>query len=98
MGRVRQGLALIAVWALAAPARGGDPSDALAALSGEKVLEHIKVLASDAFEGRGPGTPGEAKAVAYLSDQFKGMGLKPGNPDGTYVQDVPLVGFEALKT
>jgi Zn-dependent M28 family amino/carboxypeptidase len=98
MGRIRKGLALIAVWALAAPARGGDPSDALAALSGEKVLEHIKVLASDAFEGRGPGTPGEAKAVAYLSDQFKGMGLKPGNPDGTYVQDVPLVGFEALKT
>lgn len=57
------------------------------------MLRHIEVLASDEFEGRGPGTPGETKTVAYLTDQFKKLGLKPGNPDGTYVQDVPLVGI-----
>ncbi len=59
------------------------------------VLEHIKVLSSDDFEGRGPGTPGEEKTIAYLTAQFQKMGLKPGNPDGTFVQNVPLVGFQA---
>ena len=54
---------------------------------------HIKTLASDEFEGRSPGTKGEDLTVAYLTDQFKKMGLKPGNPDGTYSQKVPLVGY-----
>jgi Zn-dependent M28 family amino/carboxypeptidase len=63
----------------------------------EQVLAHIKVLASDEFEGRGPGTAGEQKTIAYLTDQFRQMGLRPGNPDGTYVQDVPLVGFRATR-
>ena len=40
---------------------------------------------------RGPGTPGEEKTVAYLTDRFRSIGLRPGNPDGGYVQDVPLV-------
>ncbi len=68
---------------------------ALDAIRGDSVLQHIKILASDAFEGRAPGTAGEAKTVAYLTDQFKALGLKPGNPDGTFVQEVPLVGFTA---
>ncbi len=67
-------------------------------LRAEDVLADIKTLASDAFEGRGPGTPGEEKTVAFLIDRFKAMGLKPGNPDGRYVQDVPLVGFQATST
>jgi Zn-dependent M28 family amino/carboxypeptidase len=71
---------------------------AASSLRGEDVLAHIRTLASDAFEGRGPGTPGEEKTVAYLVGQFKAMGLKPGNPDGRYVQDVPLVGFQATST
>ncbi len=68
------------------------------AIRADDVLDHIKILASDAFEGRGPGTPGEEKTVAYLVNQFKAMGLKPGNPDGSYVQDVPLVGYRATST
>src|SRR4051794_28129497 len=63
--------------------------------SADGLLRHIKVLASDEFEGRAPGTPGEGRTVAYLTGQFRTLGLKPGNPDGTYVQDVPLVGFQA---
>ena len=61
--------------------------------SGERMLSHIKVLASDGFEGRGPGTAGEEKTVSYLIDAFKGFGLAPGNPDGTYVQRVQLSGI-----
>jgi Zn-dependent M28 family amino/carboxypeptidase len=68
---------------------------ALDAIGGDELLGHIKVLASDAFEGRAPGTPGETKSVDYLTGQFKKLGLKPGNPDGTYIQEVPLVGFQA---
>jgi Zn-dependent M28 family amino/carboxypeptidase len=50
----------------------------------------VRVLASDDFEGRKPGTPGEDKTVAFLVEQFKKMGLKPGNGE-SYVQQVPLV-------
>jgi Zn-dependent M28 family amino/carboxypeptidase len=57
------------------------------------VMEHVKVLSSDEFEGREPGSKGEELTVAYLIDQFKKIGLKPGNTDGTYVQKVPLVGI-----
>ena len=78
-------------------APGAEPgvAPALDSISGDDLLGHIKVLASDAFEGRAPGTPGEEKTVDYLTGQFRKLGLKPGNPDGTFVQDVPLVGFQA---
>jgi hypothetical protein len=50
----------------------------------------VRLLASDDFEGRKPGTPGEDKTVAFLVGEFKKLGLKPGNGD-SYVQPVPLV-------
>jgi Zn-dependent M28 family amino/carboxypeptidase len=81
------------VLAGSAPAPGLKP--ALDGIKPDQILAHIKVLASDEYEGRGPGTPGEDKTVAYLTDQLQKMGLKPGNPDGTFVQSVPLVGFQA---
>jgi Zn-dependent M28 family amino/carboxypeptidase len=71
---------------------------AVDSMSGGDLLRHIKVLASDEYEGRGPGTPGEEKTVTYLTDQFKNLGLKPGNPDGTYIQKVPLAGFTSQPT
>jgi Zn-dependent M28 family amino/carboxypeptidase len=52
--------------------------------------EHVRVLASDEFEGRAPGTPGEEKTVEYLKAQFERMGLKPGNGD-RYFQTVPMM-------
>jgi Zn-dependent M28 family amino/carboxypeptidase len=68
---------------------------ALDSLTSDDLLKHIKVLASDEYEGRAPGTKGEELTVNYLTEQFKSLGLKPGNPDGTYVQKVPLIGFTA---
>lgn len=67
-------------------------------ITSDDLLSHIKVLASDEYEGRSPGTKGEELTVNYLTEQFKKFGLKPGNPDGTYVQKVPLVGFTAEPT
>jgi len=66
---------------------------ALEAITPDGLLAHIKVLASDEFEGRAPGTKGEELSVKYISDEFKKIGLKPGNPDGTYTQEVPLAGI-----
>ena len=65
--------------------------EALASIDANDMLRHIRVLASDDFEGRAPGTPGEQLTVDYLIGEFKRLGLKPGNPDGTYVQKVPFV-------
>ncbi len=62
-------------------------------MDGQAVLEHIKVLSSDEYGGRAPGSKGEDLTVAYLEKQFKDIGLKPGNTDGSYVQKVPLVGI-----
>ena len=68
---------------------------ALEAITPDGLLAHIKVLASDEFEGRAPGSKGEDLSVKYISDQFKKIGLKPGNPDGTYAQEVPLAGIKS---
>src|SRR3954463_4283418 len=65
----------------------------LPAIDMDAILAHTRTLSSDQFEGRAPGTRGEELSVAYLADQFKKAGLKPGNTDGTYVQKVPLVGI-----
>jgi hypothetical protein len=62
-----------------------------------RVLSDIQVLASDDFGGRAPGSPGEAKTVDYLVQQFRAAGVEPGNPDGTFVQRVPLVGITPAK-
>ncbi len=51
----------------------------------------VRTLASDAFEGRAPGTAGEARTVEYLVARFKALGLEPGGEAGAWTQAVPLV-------
>ena len=76
-------------------ANGPRPKAGPPAFRAEAIMDHVKVLASDEFEGRAPGTKGEALTVAYIADQFREAGLKPGNTDGTYFQNVPMVGITA---
>ena len=66
---------------------------ALDSITADELLAHMRVLASDQFEGRQPGTPGERLTVEYLAGQFRSAGLQPGNPDGTFVQRVPIVAY-----
>src|ERR1051325_2428636 len=75
------------------PRAAGDAQPAATAISTNGLVEHIAVLSSDKFEGRAPGTPGENLTVDYLVSEYKRLGLRPGNPDGTYIQKVPLAGF-----
>ena len=76
---------LIGLAAVALTAAGPDP------ISPARLSADVKTLASDAFEGRAPGTPGEAKTVDWLVAQFKAMGLQPGGPNGQWTQPVPLI-------
>src|SRR5579863_9340633 len=66
---------------------------ALDTINAGSLLGEIKTLSADDFEGRKPGSAGEQKTIAYMQQQFQQMGLKPGNPDGTYLQNVPLAGI-----
>ena len=79
------------------PAAPAPPVEGMAKIDPNAVLERIKVLASDEFEGRAPGTKGEELTVKYLVDESKKLGLQPGNPDGTYIQKVPLVGMQSAE-
>ncbi len=57
----------------------------------ERISQTVKLLASDEFEGRAPGTPGETKTVEWLSNRFRELGLEPGGERGSWTQAVPLV-------
>jgi Zn-dependent M28 family amino/carboxypeptidase len=82
--------------AAAAPAKTAITS--MPAFEPAPVLERIKVLSSDQFEGRAPGSKGEDLTVKYLEDEFRKIGAKPGNPDGSFTQRVPLVGITGANT
>jgi Zn-dependent M28 family amino/carboxypeptidase len=53
--------------------------------------EMTRTLASDAFQGRAPGTAGEDKTVPYLIEQFKAAGLEPAGENGGWTQEVPMI-------
>ena len=60
-------------------------------IDSQRLSNIVKVLASDEFEGRAPGGPGEAKTIKFLIDQFQSLGLEPGGTDGTWTHAVPLI-------
>ena len=76
--------------------QGAPPAEIAAGISAETLLATTEALASDDFEGRAPGSAGEEKTLTYLTERFSELGLAPGNPDGTWVQEVPLVGITPL--
>ena len=60
-----------------------------------RLSHHVEILASDAFEGRAPATPAEAKVIDYVVGQLKAVGVQPGgdlkNGQRAWTQDVPLL-------
>jgi Zn-dependent M28 family amino/carboxypeptidase len=60
-------------------------------ITAESLTNHVKVLASDEYEGRAPATAGGQKTQDYLAKQLTDLGVAPGAPDGTYFQPVPIV-------
>ena len=68
--------------------------NSLASITSDDMKNHIAALASDEFMGRAPATIGEEKTINYLAEEFKKIGLKPGNGN-SYFQEVPLVKITA---
>jgi hypothetical protein len=65
---------------------------AQAAINESALRAHIRFLASDLLEGRGPGSRGDELAQLYIAAQFEALGLEPAASDGGWFQPVPLVG------
>jgi Zn-dependent M28 family amino/carboxypeptidase len=81
------------LWAQAVPP---DVKAAMASIDGEKIRAHVRFLADDLLEGRGPGLRGSELAAKYIATQFALYGLKPGGDNGTYLQQVNFVGMKAI--
>src|SRR5689334_3320705 len=63
-------------------------------ISAETLQRVTRTLSSDEFQGRAPGTVGEERTIAFMSQEFRRAGLQPGN-HGSWFQDVPLVEITA---
>ncbi len=82
------------------PPIAGMPEAAQRAAQGidsEKIRAHVKYLADDALEGRGPGTRGDQMAAKYIADQFASYGLKPAGDGDSWYQKVPLYAVKTVQ-
>lgn len=80
----------------ARPTMGDEPSDidrAMQSIRPETVEAHLRFLADDLLEGRGPGTRGAELAAKYIATQFEAFGLEPAAPN--FLQTVPIVNMKA---
>ncbi len=64
------------------------------AIQASAIREDVRILADDAFQGRGPGERGETATLAYLKAQYEAAGLSPGGPGGSWFQEVPLTRYD----
>jgi Zn-dependent M28 family amino/carboxypeptidase len=66
---------------------------ALRRIDAARLSAHIETLSSDEYEGRGPATAGDLRTQQYLAGQLEALGLEPGGPDGSWVQEFSVVGI-----
>jgi Zn-dependent M28 family amino/carboxypeptidase len=83
-------LALAACATIVPPADPGAPAS-WAPIDPQRLSEWTRALAADDFQGRAPGTEGEARTIAWLTEQFRALGLEPGGENGGWTQIVPLI-------
>ncbi|WP_073177214.1 M28 family peptidase [Flagellimonas flava] len=74
----------------ASPKQDIDPVAYAETITQEELKEHLYTYASDEFEGRDTGSPGQKKAVEYLRKEYQGLEIPAAKPDGDYFQKVPL--------
>ena len=70
-------------------------ADAQAVITTDVLRAPIAELSDDSYEGRGPGTLGDEKALQYLTGQLEAIGFEPGAADGTWLQSFDIVGVDA---
>lgn len=82
--------------ATAADDAAGSPAEqATANITAELMRDYIVELSDDKYEGRGPGSRGDAAARDYLVGELEKLGLEPGAADGGWQQPFELVGITA---
>jgi Zn-dependent M28 family amino/carboxypeptidase len=86
-------LAALALSACATVTHAADPAApaSWAPIDPQRLSDWTRALASDEYQGRAPGTEGEARTIAYLVAQFRALGLEPGGENGGWTQIVPLI-------
>ena len=67
-----------------------DPISYAETITEEDLKEHLVIYASDEFEGRETGQPGQKKAVAYLKDEYIKLDIPAARGNGDYFQKVAL--------
>src|SRR3982751_778453 len=70
---------------------GAAPPAAAPHVDMQRMSDITRTLASDEFQGRAPGTPGEDKTIPYLIEQFKAAGLEPAGENGGGAPEVPMI-------
>ncbi|CAN0461843.1 unnamed protein product, partial [Scytosiphon promiscuus] len=68
-----------------------DPMVYAQSITEAELKEHLYTYASDEFEGRDTGEPGQKLAVEYLKAEYVELGIPAAQSDGNYFQNVPLV-------
>ncbi len=98
MTRIRAAAASLILLSASALAQTIPPAvkAAEASIDPEKIRAHVKFLSDDLLEGRGPGLRGSEIAAKYIATQFALYGLKPGGDNGTYLQQINMVGMNAI--
>jgi Zn-dependent M28 family amino/carboxypeptidase len=89
--------ALFLLAACASTSPRGSERDA-ARIDPVRMSNMVRTLASDEYEGRAPGTAGETRTIAYISEQFRLAGLEPAGENGGWTQRVPLVRTQLAKS
>lgn len=74
-----------------------DAEQALQYITADLMREYVIEISDDKYEGRGPGSRGDAAARKYLADRMADMGLQPGAADGSWEQPFDLVGVTAVQ-
>jgi len=80
---------LVTLFGCSEPAQEQSTLENTSGVNLNNIKQHIKTLASDEFEGRGPLTRGEVKTVGYLSEQYKALGLT-GAYNSKFLQPVKM--------
>ncbi|HWQ87160.1 M28 family metallopeptidase [Brevundimonas sp.] len=88
-------LAAGALLSACATMEGGGAASPAATFDTARLSEHVRVLASDEYQGRGIATPAEDRTIRYLSEQYAAAGFQPGGANGSWTQDVALNRFTA---
>ena len=89
---------LLLLLPLAACASSAATSPAVPPITEAELLAHVRYLADDALEGRGPGSPGDELARTYIAEQLAAAGCEPAAADGGWHQPVPILGITAEVT